>query len=605
MSPGDLNFAWARAILSALAECGIEEVEIAPGSRSGPLVLASRSLPDMNARVHLDERCAAFFALGYGRTHLAPAAVITTSGTAVANLLPAVVEADMSDVPMVLITADRPPRLRGADANQTITQPGIFGGRVRFEADLPVPSPAELAGTHPNSPREIARRAARQALGPPSGPVHLNVPFDKPLEPASPEGLGLAGHGRTPSLHSTGGAAPKVLRRGRSERRRRGRGQEAVLAGRLQVARRPLLVAGPSADPGLDGPAIARFAVVRGVPTFADPLSGVRFDRVGGITFPSPILGAYHHYLRLPAVIARYAPDLIIRAGRTPTSAVLEAALAGWSASVQVVIDDGAHRKDHQGLAHHYLHASAAAVLGGLAGNADPNDIQLPTPTSWTRVWTSLEATAWAAIDAKPPRHDHEGEYAAALVRALPFGATLFVSSSMPVRDVDAYARPAPCGLQVLGNRGASGIDGVVSTVLGCAAGGAWPMAALVGDIALYHDMNGLLAARDRELNVVFVVVDNDGGGIFHMLPIRNFEPVFTPYFATPHGLDFRHAAQMYGLPFTDVTAPGELQDAVAAAVARPGTEIIRVRTDRDANRLRHEEVRERVTRHLQGFLNR
>lgn len=610
MTNGELNFAWARAILSALAEYGLEEVEIAPGSRSGPLVLASRALPGVNSRVHLDERCAAFFALGYGRTHLGPAAVITTSGTAVANLLPAVVEADLSDVPLLLITADRPPRLRGADANQTIAQPGIFGDRVRFEADLPVPSRADLEGTHPNSVREVARRAARRALGPPGGPVHLNVPFDKPLEPGSADGLDLAAPGDERALDlaegaatADGEAAPRAPWRAH-EGRRRGRDQEAMLERRLQVARRPLLVAGPSSDPGLDGPAIARFAVARGVPTLADPLSGARFDPAGGAASPSPILGAYHHFLRLPAVIERLVPDLIIRAGRTPTSETLEAALAGWTESTQVVIDDGAHRKDHQGLADHYLHASAGAMLGRLAGGEDSHDIMPPSPTPWIRAWADLEAAAWAAIDEEPPRHDHEGDHAAALVRALPPGATLFVSSSMPVRDVDAYARPAPSRLQVLGNRGASGIDGVVSTALGCAAGGAWPVAALVGDIALYHDMNGLLAARDQALNVVFVVVDNDGGGIFHMLPIRDFEPVFTPYFATPHGLDFRHAARMYGLPFTDVTSPEELEQAVASAVTRPGTEVVRVRTDRHANRLRHEEVRERVARRLQESLN-
>ncbi len=614
MTTGELNFAWARALLEALAEFGLEEVEIAPGARSGPVVLASRSLPGLNARVHLDERCAAFFALGYGRTHLGPAAVITTSGTAVANLLPAVVEADMSDVPLLLITADRPPSLRGADANQTITQPGIFGDRVRFEADLPVPSRNELEGGGPHSLPEIARRAAQHALGPPGGPVHLNVPFDKPLEPPSPEGLDLAGPGEESTLDLSAAvsvADGRVTARGpwrrRSEGRRRGRDQEAVLSSRLKVARRPLLVAGPSSDPGLDGPAIARFAVARGVPTFADPLSGARFDPAGDGASPSPVLGAYHHFLRLPEVIRRHAPDLIIRVGRTPTSTVLEAAVAEWSDSIQVVIDDGGHRKDHQGLADHYLHASAGAVLGTLAGDAHADPVPTPSLTpgaiDWLRSWTDLEAATWAAIDEVPPRPDHEGDHAAAVVRGLPSGATLFVSSSMPVRDVDAYARPDARGLQVLGNRGASGIDGVISTVLGCAAGGAWPMAALVGDIAFYHDMNGLLAARDPDLNVVFVVVDNDGGGIFHMLPIRDFEPVFTPYFATPHGLDFQHAARMYGLSFTDVTTPEELEAAVAAAVARPGTEVIRVRTDRDTNRLRHREVGDRVARRLQELL--
>ena len=609
MTPGELNLAWARAILSALAEFGVEEVEIAPGSRSGPLVLASRSLPGLSSRVHLDERCAAFFALGYARSHLGPAAVITTSGTAVANLLPAVVEADMSDVPLVLLTADRPPRLRGADANQTITQPGIFGDRVRFEADLPVPSDHELAGTGPNSLVETVRRAARHALGPPGGPVHLNVPFDKPLQPDSAEGLDLMGPGdeqRVDLATDVASGAVDLAQPGPrlAEVRRRGRDQKAVLAARLEVARRPLLVAGPSSDPGEDGPAIARFAVARGIPTLADPLSGARFDPEG-VASPSPILGAYDHFLRVAAVVDRHGPDLIIRVGRTPTSAPLEAALARWTGSVQVVIDDGAHRKDHQGLADHYLHASASAMLGRLAGDDGGDPPQPPAPSAWMRAWTDLEAATWAAVDEVPPQSDHEGDHAAAVVRALPSGATLFVSSSMPVRDVDAYGRPAPKGLQVVGNRGASGIDGIVSTVLGCAAGGAWPMAALIGDIAFYHDMNGLLAARDQSLNVLFVVVDNDGGGIFHMLPIRDFEPVFTPYFATPHGLDFRHAARMYELPFTDVTTPAELERAVAAAAGRPGTEIVRVRTDRAANRLRHDEVHRRVARRLQEHLNR
>jgi len=612
VSTGELNFKWARAVLSALSEYGVEEVEIAPGSRSGPLVLASRSLQAVHARVHLDERCAAFFALGYGRTHLGPAAVITTSGTAVANLLPAVVEADMSDVPMVLITADRPPRLRGSDANQTIDQPGIFGDRVRFEADLPVPSEHGLEGTGPSSMPEIVRAAARHALGPPGGPVHLNVPFDKPLQPESVEGLDLKGPGEGQgfdlSRHLTEADAEEADDgpwRRRTDRRRRGRDKQEMLAGRLMVARRPLLVAGPSTDAGLDGPAITRFAVSRGVPTFADPLSGARFDTRAEVSSPSPILGAYDHFLRVAAVTELHVPDLIIRVGRTPTSEVLERTLAAWSDATQIVIDDGAHRKDHQRLADHYLHASAGAMLGYLAGD-DSRRPLTPAPLSaWARDWIDLEAATWSAVDGGPPDPEHEGDYAAALVRALPDGSTLFVSSSMPVRDVDAYARPAPRDLQVLGNRGASGIDGIVSTVLGCAAGGAWPIAALVGDIAFYHDMNGLLAARDGDLNAVFVVVDNDGGGIFHMLPIRDFEPVFTPYFATPHGLDFRHAARMYGLQFTDVATPKELEGAVAAAVGRPGTEVIRVRTDRHANRLRHEETRERVARRLNELLDR
>ncbi len=611
---GELNFAWARAILTTLAEYGLEEIEIAPGSRSAPLVLASRSLPGLNTRVHLDERSAGFFALGYGRSHLGPAAVVTTSGTAVANLLPAVVEADMSDVPLLLITADRPPGMRGADANQTIIQPGIFGDRVRFAADLPEPSSAGLKETGPNSLLALVRKAASHAAGPPGGPVHLNVPFDMPLQPESPQGLDLRGPGEEEKLElplvelavRDGEAVPEGPWRRRTETRRRGRDQEAMLAHQLALARRPLLVAGPATDPGLDGPAAARFARRRNVPVFADPLSGARFAACLHEGPRSPILGAYDHLLRVPGVVSRLAPDLIIRIGRSPTSTAVESALVRWNESRQIVVDDGGHRKDHQGLASHYLHAPAGAVLERLASREDEEGEPSDSPyESWTREWTELEAVAWAALEEGVPHADNEGDYAATLVRALPPGSTLFVSSSMPVRDVDGYARPGPLDLEVLGNRGASGIDGVVSTALGCAAGGAGPVAVLLGDIAFYHDMNGLLATRDPGLQVIFVVVDNDGGGIFNMLPIRDFEPAFTPYFATPHGLDFEHAARLYGLPFADAATPDQLGEAVRAGVASQGSRVIRVRTDREANRRRHLEVRERVTRRVQEHLNR
>ena len=608
MTSGEFNLEWARAIFEALAECGVEEVEIAPGSRSAPLVLAARTLPAMNVRVHLDERCAGFFALGYGRSHLGPAAIVTTSGTAVANLLPAVVEADLTDVPLIVVSADRPPAMRGADANQTIVQPGIFGERVRFEADLPLPSMHGLRAAGPRSVIEVVRRAARQAMGPPGGPVHLNVPFDKPLQPESPEELEPYGTGADVPPNLT--AAAEAIERGEAgapggwEGGRRGRGhdQDTLVTHRLETARRPLLIAGPVTDPGLDGPAVVRFATRMGVPVLADPLSGARFERGLGDPGAAPVLGAYDHYLRDPGLLRRLRPDLIVRIGRTPTSEALEAALPAWRQATQIVIDDGAHRKDYQGLAQHYLHASAGRVLARLADGADGD--QPPRPP-WTRTWMELEAAAWSAIEDDHADADHEGAYAAATVRVLPPGATLFVSSSMPVRDVDAYGRPAPRDIQVFGNRGASGIDGIVSTVMGCAGGGAGPVVALIGDIALYHDMNGLLAARDKELNVVFVLVDNDGGGIFHMLPIRDFEPAFTPCFATPHGLDFRHAARLYGLRFADAATPAELEKAVAAGVRRAGTEIIRVRTDRERNRESHERTRARVARRVQELMNR
>ena len=673
---GELNFAWAREIVGALVRGGVTEVEIAPGSRSAPLVLAVRSFPGVRARVHVDERCAAFFALGYGRRSGRPAAVVATSGTAVANLLPAVVEADASDVPLIVLSADRPPRLRGADANQTIDQVGIFGARLRFEADLPVPDPEGLP-----TARRLASEAAASAVGSaegaglgPAGPVHLNVPFEKPLEPSTPERLeqlraeasepkpegaakqshdpedgpaeqGAALPARDPDgTRGSGGpflpAEQGAALLARDPDGTRGSGGPflpaeqgaALLARELAAARRPVLVAGPSSSPDAEGALLAEIAGRLRIPLLADPLSGARFAAGARPTVPTaaqapvarggpsplpPPCGAYDHYLRDPAVVDALAPDLIVRTGRTPTSAALEAALERWRDAVQIVVDAGRQPKDHQRLADHYVRAPAGPLMAGVARTAQAARAEAPKPISlepdlvasagagaawpvpddhWRALWSQAESAAWSAVEDACDDPGNEGAYAAAVLRALPPGATLFVSSSMPVRDVDGYGRPASLGVRVLANRGASGIDGIVSSALGCAAGGG-PVVGVLGDLAFYHDMNGLLAARDPQLNVVLVLVDNDGGGIFHMLPIRKFEPAFTPYFATPHGLDFRHAARLYDIPFRDARGPEELAEAVAAGVRRPGTEIVRVRTDRETNRRRHAEVRAEAAR--------
>ncbi len=524
--------------------------------------------------------------------------VVTTSGTAVANLLPSVVEADQSEVPLVLLTADRPPELRGADANQTIRQAGIFRDFVRDGVDLPAPSLALLKKKGSGSLVELVTRTARSAVDHPRGPIHVNVPLRKPLQPASPD--------QVVAVAPCGAEAGARTSQARTARERRvGAARDMADAlDALTGATKPLVVAGPSTNPGRDGAAIVRFARRWRVPVMADPLSGARFEAdIGEGQERAPVLGAYDHYTRVASVIKRLRPDLILRTGRSPTSAALERALAAWSDVLQIVIDDGAHAKDHQRLAKRHLAASAADVFRQLA-RIGPAPDKGSVLDAWTRRWQAVEDASWRVILGAAHDVDNEGAFALATLRALPPGSALYVSSSMPVRDIDAYGPPEASGIQVLGNRGASGIDGMVSSVLGAAAGGEGPVVGLLGDLAFYHDMNGLLMARDQALNVVFVLVDNDGGGIFHMLPIREFEPVFTRCFATPHGLDFEVASRLYGLAFQDVDTPAQLQSAVAGAVARPGTQVIRVRTDRERNRERHEHVRAQVARQVQRTLN-
>lgn len=578
MSLGALNVAWAYALIDALVKGGVREVQVAPGSRSTPLILAAHAHPDLAIRVHLDERSSAFFALGYGKASGRVTPVVTTSGTAVANLVPAAVEADASDVPMLFITADRPPRLRGADANQTIEQTVLLQPFSRFFRDLPVPSPDDL-----ETPFQAGARGLAAALGHPAGPVHLNVPFDKPLEPDAPSTVSalvteVANRftNRSVDAHVTG-LEPE---------------SGDALRAALTVAERPLLIAGPSTQDQSDGLALRAFAEEWRVPLLADPLSGARFtEEASGV-----VIASYDQVLRDPQLAEVLAPDMVIRTGRTSSSAGLQTALECWKQAEHWVVDDGSKWKDHQGLAKHYIRSRPSDLF----------PLITPAPTEslwpgWIRAWASLEAEAWGVIDDGGRIEDNEGGLAAVVVASMPKGATLFVSSSMPVRDIDSYGRPQGRPFRVLGNRGASGIDGIVSTVLGVAAGsptGA-PVVGLLGDLALYHDMNGLLAARYKDLNVILVVVDNDGGGIFHHLPIRAFEPAFTSYFATPHGLDFQHAATLYGIPFTDCADPGMLAETLERESEGSGVRLVRCRTNRDASMNAHRETTRRVHRRI------
>ena len=310
-------------------------------------------------------------------------------------------------------------------------------------------------------------------------------------------------------------------------------------------------------------------------------------------------------FLRVPEVVSRLVPDLIIRVGRSPTSPALEAALAQWHRSTQIVVDDGAHRKDYQGLASHYLHASAGAALEHLASEEEGEKRPSPeTYRSWTRKWTDLEAGAWAAVEEDSPHRDNEGDYAAALIRALPQGATLFVSSSMPVRDVDAYGRPAPLDIQVLGEPGCQRHRrGRLDRARLC---GGRRRAGCRADrrhrLLPRHERPARSAGPEAERRLR-CGRQRRRRYLPHAAPSAISSRSSPPYFATPHGLDFRHAARLYGLPFTDAADPAELGRAVKEAAAQAGTQVVRVRTDREANRRRHERVRARVVRRLQQQL--
>ena len=568
-----------RAVVDELARGGVTAVCVAPGSRSTPLTVALAAHDDIRIFSHLDERSAAFFALGRARRTGEPTPVVTTSGTAAANLHPAVVEASQARVPLLALTADRPAELRDSGANQTVDQEKLYGSAVRFYADLPEPT-AESRTLR--STRTKVAQGLAAASGTPAGPVHLNCPFPKPLEPTPVEG---DVPGDLDPLAATGrsGGEPFV---------RRSAGTPALGGRDLRSlvetldAGRGLVVAGPADPPGHDPEAFAALAAATGFPLLADPLSNLRY---GGHVRTTPVVGAYDAYLNSAATADWPAPEVVLRAGASPTSKPLRRYLADTGAR-QVVVDPAGEWREAEFAATDLVTADPSRLAARLSERARPSG-----DPGWVERWERADAIARAVHGEAGAGGDRfEGRVLETLADRAPDPSTLVVSNSMPVRDLDRFGAPSTTNLTVLGNRGASGIDGVVSTALGAGSATTDHLTLAIGDLAIYHDMNGLLALSRCDVEATIVLVDNDGGGIFHLLPIEGFEPPFTDQFKTPHGLDFEPTADLYDLAFQTVGLD-DLGDAYSESVATPGSDVLRVAFDAESSHRTRESLRERV----------
>jgi 2-succinyl-5-enolpyruvyl-6-hydroxy-3-cyclohexene-1-carboxylate synthase len=570
-------YIYASAFVDEMARAGVRHVCISPGSRSTPLALAIANEPSLKSWVHIDERSCAFFAIGISRALGEPVALLCTSGTAAANFFPAVVEARSAGIPLLVMTADRPPELRDVGAAQTIDQNRLYGAHAKWfvEVALPEATPQMLRYA-----RALAGRAVAQALESPPGPVHLNFPFRDPLVPAAGSDLRI----------NEGRADGRPWVKLRTSRRSLDDKAAAIVAARISHARRAIIVCGPQYDSELAIP-LGQFAHSIGAPILADPMSQVRW----GSHDRSAIIDRYDAVLRHEKTSSLLEPDLIIRIGGTPTSKALLQFLERQGSAPLIVIAES-QWPDPSLLAEEMVRADPATACGQLAEiisrNPDRN-------TEWLDRWLDADRVARAALEQHSCTitEPFEGAAVADIVAVLPDAATLFVSNSMPVRDLDAFAPGDDRNIRVLCNRGANGIDGVVSSALGAAAADdrSGPLVLLIGDLALYHDMNGLLAAKTYGIDATIVILNNDGGGIFSFLPQAQLPDHFEKLFGTPHGLHFEDVASIYGATYERAHDSASIRRGVADGISRGGLHLVEVRTERARNVELHREAWEAV----------
>jgi 2-succinyl-5-enolpyruvyl-6-hydroxy-3-cyclohexene-1-carboxylate synthase len=575
VDPTNANTALASAFAEELARGGLRLAVVSPGSRSTPLAVALWRQPEIEVTVIVDERSAGFFALGAAQASGEPVALLCTSGTAVVNYHPAVCEADESALPLVVLSADRPPELRGIGAGQTIDQIKPFGSSVRWFCE---------AGTHEADDdgllhyRSIACRALAAARGEiRPGPVHLNMPWREPLAPVAVEGAVTASN-------------PLALRG------REGRPLTAVtrvdlepsaflldeVAGHIAEAKSGVIVAGRQLDPELREP-LAHLARVSGFPILAEPTSQLRcgpHDR-------SRVISTYDQLLRNERFARSVAPDLVLRFGEMPTSKPLREWLVGSGAD-QIVVDPSGGWNEPSRRAAAILRADPTELAAGWAARLDKD----PRPAP--EAWFAAERAARATIDVELENADAISEPALhlALGRAHRDGDLVYTASSMPIRDQEAFLPPLETDALFLSNRGANGIDGLISSGIGAAHASGRPTTILSGDLGLLHDVGGLAALRDVSTPVRIVVIDNDGGGIFHFLPQQEAleSEEFEALLGTPRGVDAGRAAALFDLPHRRLDSLEDLGDALAA-----GTGLIEVKVDRQANVELHRRLTESV----------
>jgi 2-succinyl-5-enolpyruvyl-6-hydroxy-3-cyclohexene-1-carboxylate synthase len=540
---------WARLVAASLASAGVRDVIVSPGSRSTPFAVAIARAPGLAVTSVVDERSASFVALGIARVTGRPAAVLATSGSAPAHWLPAVIEASTANVPLLLLSADRPLALAQTGAAQTIDQTKLFGQWVRFFADLgdPRDDDASLDGVV----RTIGQAVA-VSCGALPGPVHLNLRADKPLEPID----------RDDALHAR---VETRIRRGVTQVSTAASGADETfaktLATSLAQSERPLVVVGPR--PAYTAP-IAHALSGLGLPVAVEASSQLRFGHR-----PTHAIDAFEHLFSCGPFRERHAPDLILQIGSASTSSVF----ATIGVGVRRFILDAGGIRDPLGGAVAISTADAAPTLARLAELAQHSRHEL-----YARTLEAADARVWSLVEHALTGPFGEGAAVCAATNALPARGQLFIGNSLPIRTLDRFVRGGPKPLVVLSQRGTNGIDGLLAGAAGAAIASQSPVLAIVGDVSFLHDASSLLTLASVKTPVVVLVIDNGGGRIFEELPIARDPSLahLMPLFTTPHSVDLGALAQAYGVRFSEASSASSVEAAVAKGLATAGATLVR-----------------------------
>lgn len=573
--------AYTAAFVAELVHSGITEVVVSPGSRSTPMAMVMAEHPEINIHIHVDERSAAFFALGMAKASGKPAAILCTSGTAAANYFPAVAEANLSRIPLLVITADRPHELRDVGAPQAIDQIHLYGRHVKWFAEMALP---ENSVEMLRYVRSVCGRAAAAAIKAPAGPVHLNFPFREPLIPRlDDENLFHLEERQDKYVNVYNGN----LSIGREEIK--------AIAAAINGKQKGIIVCGQIDDKDF-ATAVTELASKLNFPILADPLSQLR----SGNHANEHIIDAYDTFLRNEDTKGFLTPELVIRFGAMPVSKALTIFLKENHLTKQIVVDGGGGWRDPAALSTEMIYCHEAKFCRGLLDELVPNPER-----GFLEKWLKVNRIAKENMaPLKDFQELSESRLFYQLADMLPEEANLFVGNSMPIRDLDSFFHNNHKSIRILANRGANGIDGTISTALGVAAVTKQPSYLVLGDLTFFHDLNGLLAAKLYNIKMTIIVINNNGGGIFSFLPQAEHPQHFELLFGTPLDLDFEHVVRMYNGEFTRVRDWEHLAVLMESAKTSTGLNVFEIVTKREKNTKEHREMWKRVSQEISAFVN-